>query len=297
MVLLGASGRVGRLLCPAFVSKMETINESLTIYPQFRTNPPDNNPHWFHWRSLDSPSRVSEVAADISAKIGAPPDAVLCLAGVTPTSPQGQMEDNTRLAHAAFKLAQALKSPRLFLTSSSAVYGRPRGPNPLREQNTPAPMSPYGHAKLAMEQAAKGWAAQTPNAPHITCLRIGNVAGTDQLLLNAASPHAVMLDRFANGQTPLRSYIGPITLAQVIASLLRAKTLPDLLNIAAPKPVFMADLLASAKTGWTAQEAPPEALAKVCLDTNLLQNSHKFTPVDSNPDEMIRQIETCKERA
>jgi len=269
---------------------METINELLRIYPQFRTNKSENNPLRFCWTLIDSPLRVSEVAAGLLAKIGSPPDAVLCLAGVTPTSPQGQMSDNTRLAHAAFKLAQSLKSPRLFLASTSAVYGRPTSSTPLREQDIPVPVSQYGQAKLAMEQAAKSWVKPASGPPRITCLRLGNVAGADQLLLNTMGERPVILDRFANGQTPLRSYIGPITLARVVASLCAAPALPDVLNIAAPKPVFMADLLTYAKANWQFQDAPPEALAEVCLDTSRLQILHNFSPSDSAPDEMIRQI-------
>ena len=101
------------------------------------------------------------------------------------------------------------------LASSAAVYGRPEGDAPLSETTEPRRVSGYGRAKRAMEQAVA-------EGQGVTCLRIGNVAGADQLLLNAATATAqapLILDRFADGTGPDRSYIGPETFLGVVGGL------------------------------------------------------------------------------
>jgi hypothetical protein len=131
-----------------------------------------------------------------------------------------------------------------------------------------------------------------PAAPPVCILRIGNVAGADVLLL-AARRGRVTLDQFDGGVGPLRSYVGMQTLAQVMLALValavNGTTLPPVLNVAAPAPVAMADLLKAARVEWDWQAAPDTALARMTLDTGRLA---ALLPLDSDAAtaaELIRQ--------
>lgn len=81
-------------------------------------------------------------------------------------------------------------------------------------------------------------------------LRLGNVAGADMLGSVVASGRRVVLDRFADGQGPVRSYIGPGMLARTVEALARrvrtGEILPKVLNTAGQAPVAMADILTAA---------------------------------------------------
>lgn len=294
LVLLGATGRVGRLLHAGFDVLSETNTANIRIWSQTRNNPPPDHAHWFHWDAGDSPQRMRFLAKTLRARIKGAPDALLCLAGVSP--PKRPLADNTRIALAALDLARALGTGRVLLASSSAVYGPQTGLAPLSETTLPAPRTDYGRAKLAMEQAAQNWRKSRPLGPAITCLRVGNVAGADQLLRTAAraTPDApLLLDRFADGRGPLRSYIGPRSLAAVILSLMRAPALPGVLNVAAPRPVEMAELLAAGRTCWRFRPAPPEALPRACLETRALETYHRFAPADSTPAGILHELSHC----
>jgi nucleoside-diphosphate-sugar epimerase len=189
-------------------------------------------------------------------------DLVLGLAGVVPG--RGDPGDNIALGVAAVRLGARFGARRVFVASSAAVYGV--SPGPLREAGPLAPAQPYGQAKRAMEQetARLGMELSMP----VTALRIGNVAGADALLAQDGPARA--LDRFADGQGPRRSYIGPQALARILAALMmracQPAPFPDCLNVALAGAVDMADLCAAAGFGVTWRPAPPEALDVVELD-------------------------------
>lgn len=196
--------------------------------------------------------------------LNAPPPAlppisgVVVLAGVTRGTP-ADLAANTPLAQAGADLGRLLGVPVL-VASSQAVYGAPTGP--VNEQSPCAPTGDYGRAKHAMEMAVA--------APHVSCMRIGNVAGCDAIF-GAMARGGVTLDRFADGQGPRRAMIGPADLAQVLLALLDAPARPPVLNVARPGLVAMQDLLAAAGVGFDWRPAPPEALAELALDVTLLQ--------------------------
>jgi dTDP-4-dehydrorhamnose reductase len=158
----------------------------------------------------------------------------------------------------------------VLIASTQAVYGPQAGP--LSESAPCAPNSVYGAAKLAMEQAVKG-------RPGVTCLRIGNIAGTDALFRSmAAGP--VRLDQIAAGQGPRRAMIGPVTLAHTLLALLETD-LPPILNLAQPGLVDMADILRAAKADWRWQDAPDTALAELELDVSALAGLVHVPPADA----------------
>lgn len=183
---------------------------------------------------------------------------IIVLAGVT----QGAaLADNTALALAACDLAQRSGGLRILLASSQAVYGPALGP--VSEDHPCAPENEYGRAKLAMEQAVAGY-------ENVTCLRIGNVVGTDALLRRAAEA-AVTLAQFDNGTAPRRAYLGAGDLAGVCLRLLaHGDALPQVLNVARPGMVAMDDLLRAADVPWAWNAAGPGALATLDLDVSAL---------------------------
>lgn len=242
------------------------------------------------WQVRDRASATaSQVVWDILASdppAFGPVSGIIALAGVV----RGDLGLNTALALAAIELARKIGRPVL-LTSSAAVYGRIS--EPVDEDATCAPISPYGHAKLAMEQAvARRLREMGPDAPPCCILRIGNVAGADSLL-EATARGPVTLDQFGDGQGPVRSYIGMQTLAQMMVQLIGLAAsgcgLPPVLNMAAPLPVRSTELLRAAQVRWSWRTAPAQALPRVVLDTRQLAALVQPDPLSSDPAELVRQ--------
>jgi nucleoside-diphosphate-sugar epimerase len=211
----------------------------------------------------------------------------VALAGITP-GPGRNLGLNRPLAEATLDAGLRAGVTRVLLASSSAVYGA--GGIPFTEDAPCAPVNAYGAAKLEMEAACAPWRARGLD---ICALRIGNVAGADALLLNVARTGpggAVVIDRFADGGGPVRSYIGPATLAAVLATLCRHPgPLPEALNIAAPDPVAMTALAQAAGAHIETRPAPRGAHQRITLDCRRLAALHRFAPGDSTPAEMVRQ--------
>lgn len=115
------------------------------------------------------------------------------------------------------------------------------------------------------------------------------MAGADALLgqRRAREGAEIALDRFADGTGPVRSYIDPVTLAAVLATLAVAKSLPPVLNVAAPGEVAMAGLLAAAGLPWRWQEAPPAALQRLVIDCGRLAAIHPFAPDAAAPEQIV----------
>jgi len=247
ILILGATGCVGRALRRVWSGDARAAPAVL-------------------WQRRDAAQHPGDVVWDILN--GAAPDlpplaGIVSLAGVT----RGDaLSDNTALARAACDLAQH-QGCRLLVASSQAVYAASPalGRRDLTEDDANGDPQGYGGAKLAMEAAVAAH-------PHddTCCLRIANVAGCDMLLKVAASGD-VWLDRFADGTGPLRHYIGPVTLARVLRTLLaRDGPLPRAVNLAQPGPVAMADLLGAAGVPFAWQDAPSTALPRMTLDLTRL---------------------------
>lgn len=121
----------------------------------------------------------------------------------------------------------------------------------------------------------------------VTALRIGNVAGADAIL--GGWRPGMQIDRFPDGRTPSRSYIGPVTLARVLHALCQADKLPPILNVAAPGAVEMGALLDAAGLAWQPKPAPAAAIPEVRLDTNALERHVDFTPETQTPAGLVRE--------
>ena len=215
-------------------------------------------------------------------------DAIICLAGVTPGS-GADLALNKPLALSVLQAAHEAGIGRVLLASSSAVYGAGDG-TPLSEASVPKPVNSYGEAKLDMEQACAPW---RDKGLDVCCLRIGNVAGADALLLNVAktpSDQPLGIDCFANGRGPVRSYIGAGTLAEVLFDLAtQPGPLPHVLNIAAPGVVFMEDLARAVGHSFEFRTAQAGAHQRITLDCRALAARHTFGANASDATQMVAQ--------
>lgn len=268
-LFLGMSGRVGRLIAPFLPASVWQSGRRAS-------------PGVLAWDLADGPGPL----LDLAARAGVP-SALVVLAGVTPaTGPD--MGANVDIARAAMAAAQAAGVGRVLLTSTAAVYGgvkRGVADPPWQEREPVVPANAYGAAKLAMEGAA---APFRDAGLQVCALRIGNVAGADALLLNAPGP--VVLHRFADGGGPMRSYIGPATLARVLVALCDpGLALPPVLNLGAPRPVAMLDLARAAGFRWSWAPAPPEAVQWQVLDLCALARLVPIADSEADPGALVAQ--------
>lgn len=258
--VLGASGRLGRMLQWAWQDRDDVT--------------------WHSGRGggdLLAPSPALAMALQ-------PAKVVVNLSGVTP-SPDADLALNVPLGTAPFTLAP---NALILTASSAAVYGI--ADHVHREDETLDPPSSYGIAKMQMEQAVE---AVAQDRPHIV-LRIGNVAGADQLIggLNTNTPR---LHCFADGATPQRSYIGPRGLADAIAALITAPcpaTAP--VNIAAAS-VTMGALLDAAGRSYTREPAPKGLPPRVALDTHKLASLCPDLKLAQTPQDIIAEWTAFRE--
>ncbi|WP_168771041.1 NAD-dependent epimerase/dehydratase family protein [Palleronia sediminis] len=200
---------------------------------------------------------------------------VIVLAGAVPGRGR-PLSDNARLARAGCDAARIWGAAWVFVASSSAVYG-PTGPDPVTEDTAPQGASDYARAKLEAERASAG--------PAITALRLANVAGASQPFLALDAGGTLTLDRFADGTGPSRSYIGPASLARVLAALCaRARAgaaLPPVQNVANPAPVTMEAIAQAAGRAVTWRTAPADAIHHVHLDCTRLGAICPLPPHDA----------------
>ena len=205
---------------------------------------------------------------------------------------RGGAEDLARNAADTAVVAQAARAAgvrHFFMASTAAVY-RPSADD-IPETQAPDPANPYGAAKLAAEQAAR-----QHMAGRLTVLRIGNLAGADALL-GGAGP--VTLDPVP-GQPggPLRSYIGPGRLVQVLDALIgravAGQDMPDTLNLAEPGVVAMADLLHAAGRDWQFGAPRSGTVPRVGLDTTRLTALVPIPPATAHS--VVADLTTLKGR-
>jgi nucleoside-diphosphate-sugar epimerase len=230
------------------------------------------------WWSIDPLADPPGLAA---AADGA--EAILCLAGVV-TGRSEALERNADLACAAVRAGAQTGCPVL-IASSAAVYGIPEDGYAFTESDAPDPVSAYGRAKRDAETRATVLAqALGVRATH---LRIGNVAGADACL--GGWHPGTELDRFADGATPARSYIGPRTLARVLDALCGRKDLPGVLNVAAPGTVEMGALLDAAELAWRSRPAPDTAIRRVALDVTRLGGLVELDPAAGDAGTLVSE--------
>lgn len=245
--------------------------------------------------------QVRQGVADVVWPIGTAPYVGPPLAGgviVHLAGGRGEVSATAALALAVCDLARDQGARHVFLASSSAVYG-PDEVVDLTEDMTPGPTSDYGREKLRMEAEVAAWArAAGASAPGITCLRIGNVLGSDTLMraamVQSRAGRKVQLTAVAGRKGgPIRSYIGPVSFADVLAQLCRAavagQALPQILNLGAAPPVAMADLLDAAGVAWEYDLTHPAPLPRLVLSVERLARLVRLPPDAGLPSVMAAE--------
>lgn len=266
-LVMGATGRIGQVI------RGQTLAPELR--PIWQSRRPKSG--FLTWDMLAEP-----------CPNGAASGVTMCLAGVIQNGP-GDLAQNESLALAACRAAVEQGGKHVFLASSAAVYGS--SPNLLREDTSLAPIGAYGEAKAAAERSAQ--AALAGGEPGLTILRIGNIAGLDALLGAMKPDVPVRLDAVA-GQPggPVRSYIGPVSLARVLVQLAglaaRGVVLPRVINVAAGA-VSMADLLDAAGANWSFGGLNPTVIPRVEMDVTVLHHLVDLPPQAGDPAAMVAE--------
>ena len=250
ILVLGASGRLGRALGHRICCEKRAARPVEVIWQTRQTRCTNARAPGttLIWDILNEDSPV-DLRVDI----------VLCLAGVVPHS-AANLALNSDLAQSALDVGHRSGANHVFLISSAAVYGT----GPFGEDTDPQPISPYGRAKLQMEQMALSWRATAPlDAPGLTILRIGNVAGADSVL--GPGPRHVALDAGPNGESMRRSFIGPNRLSDMLLDLCQMAAsgvmLPQVLNVALSPSVSLKEILQ--RVGWQFSEIPKAGLKPI----------------------------------
>lgn len=282
VVVVGASGTVGWLLVPHW------RNTTAPVLLQYRgAISPWTTEMVLKWNPEDGADALKGWVSSHKR-----PSCMIVLAGVTPRSGKA-LADNASIAETCLAAAQSVAIPRVMVASSSAVYGDYLD-RPFSEDDEPRPVNAYGTAKLVMERACEKLAAPELQ---VTCLRIGNVAGADALLseIDTSGDKQLVIDQFEDGGTPLRSYIGPKTLAETLMQLAYYDgSLPPTLNISAPEPVEMASLADAASLRWRPRPRSKWSGQKITLDCTRLWNLLVPPPGASDPEEILRQLEMSR---
>lgn len=251
LLVLGASGRVGRLLRAAWPEGDARV---LWQYRDAATSGPQAN---------DRPAIFWRPGTELPrARV------VLVLSGITRGS-HDELERNVPLAAGLAEAICRSGAEAALFASTMAVYGLTR-PGGAREADPALNPRPYGAAKRRAEEAFLATCAGRCRA---TALRFGNVVGADLLGDIVAQGGSVTLDRFASGG-PRRSYLGVTHLVWALRALtsrlMAGERLPPALNVAAAQAIDMADLLSAAGLPFDWRPAPETALEEAAMDCSLL---------------------------
>lgn len=286
IVVIGASGRVGRLVVESWGTARGNGPHCVAQFRQLEhcSAAERAGQAFIHWDPASG-------AADLEAWVrgNAPFSAMIVLAGATP-SRSTDLAANRVIAEQCLRAALEVEVPRVLVASSSAVYGISDSGEPFRESDDCRPVSDYGRAKVEMEACCGTWRER---GLEVTCLRIGNVAGADALLLNviAGDRQAPLeIDIFPNKEGPIRSYIGPQSLSGVLKVLSNSiKPLPPVVNLAAPNPISMNSLADAARVRWKAKPVSDDKNQVITLDCSMLGEFYQFQSFESSPGEIIKQ--------
>lgn len=222
-----------------------------------------------------------------------PPAAmVVGLWGVTSGTAEA-LERNSDLVAATRDVARATGANIAIHLSSAGVYGPGEE---LSEASPSLPASDYGRAKLRME-------AEVADLEHDgiahCCLRLANVVGADSLAPALKGENPVTLTRFDDGHGPLRSYIAPGHLLEVLRylSALPPARLPAILNIASSAPVEMAALARAAGKSVVWKPVTPADRQRVTLSTERLAALLPDLPLHKTAEDMIADWQQAKAHA
>lgn len=246
VLITGATGRVGALLRKAW-----SISSPLAFCPVWCARTDEGPSNWVFW----------DMGGDVLPELDPVPRAILHLARSAGMDPDGGRD--IHMARQALRLARLHAIP-LLIASSVAVYGS--SAKFVAERAPPRPVTRNGKTKRQLELCLSA-------ADKVAFLRIGNVVGADALI--GARCEGLVLDRAqGSDRGPIRSWIGPRTLAEVLGDLLAlavsGNPLPRQLNIAQEPALAMADLADADQRHWRYSARMAE-VGSIRVDCRLLQ--------------------------
>jgi UDP-glucose 4-epimerase len=182
---------------------------------------------------------------------------------------------NVRGTLNVLEAANSVGAPVVFTSTGGALYGD-AAPRPTTETYEPAPLSPYGAAKLAAESYVKTWAAAN-NVPNAIA-RLGNVYGPRQSPHGEAGVVAIFSYKLFAGERPLLYGHGKPTrdyiyVTDVVAALRAAAGKAGTYNIATATETDVLSVwrslsaVAGTEIETDLADLRPGELLHSCLDT------------------------------
>lgn len=236
--------------------------------------------------SLDD---LSEKVLDNLSKLGI--QSVVCLAGVINVKSNSELYINQRITENCVYLVKKLKVKNLFISSSMAVYGNYKD-TPFVENDTLRPTNLYGESKVLAEVSTTHLEDSQINICH---LRLGNVMGCDQLTneLNLSADLKLTINK--DGKSPIRSYVDPLNLAEIIVSLTKVKqVLPSYLNVATCEEVEMSDILRRLNVKWQPSLVANSANDYIALNTQMLGSLIGKERLMQTPQELMHNYKIIR---
>lgn len=278
-IVLGADGKLGGVL------KRHALRVGRPWRFQARTQDAD-----LFWSG--------QIGHPSSEAIFQPGNVLINLIGATQGDANHLHDTNVIFVEELLSKAATTGVSHVLLASSAAVYGA--GHSGMFTETSPlSPISDYARSKVRMEKVAHDFAGRH-TTPAITILRIGNVAGSDALLYHArkfsSQQKPMPLHRFADGQSALRSYIGPSDLFSTIDTLTEVHSGIRTLNIAAPTAVYLEPLLEAYRSHilpdirWHDEPAPAAIPPRVVLATDRLGAVIDTSQMAQTADAIAKQV-------
>jgi UDP-glucose 4-epimerase len=194
VVVTGGAGFVGSHVADAFLAE----GAEVLVIDDLSTGLAENVPAAAELQRVD----IVE-AKRLGDAIGAfDPDVVCHLAAqasvtVSVERPDHDLDVNVRGTLNVCEAARAAGASVIFASTGGALYGND-APLPTPESFPPAPLAPYGAAKLAGEVYVSTW-ARLYGLPNVV-LRLGNVYGPRQQPHGEAGVVAIFSDRLGRGE-------------------------------------------------------------------------------------------------
>lgn len=259
-LLLGASGKVGKMLLasPAFQKER--------IVPQYRIAPMRHTNEYCLWEPLEISGELPSIFDEIQS--------IVVMSGAT-AGTESQLRINEELAERCCSIAHSRGLQKVLLASSSAVYGMSKN-RALLESDPLVPANAYGASKARMEKIGLKWRALGLD---VCSLRIGNVVGAGSFFSRAQEPQKkqIVLDTYPNGSGAIRNFIGTNTLGDVIAQLLKKTSrLPASLNVGMPTPISMDALADAFGIQYQRQCVASSNAQNITLNVEKLAEIYKF---------------------
>ncbi len=173
MLITGVNGFIGRSAKEYFEKAYDIVG--IDIAEKYMGREDTGSLTYYQCNMSKDPAELSMLMSNVQ------PDVILHCAGsanvgASVLNPMADLDGNL---HSLYQLLISLKAiekkPKIIFMSSAAVYGNPVS-LPIKETDTPAPISPYGLHKLMCEQLCHYY--NEVHGYHIRCIRIFSAYGS-----------------------------------------------------------------------------------------------------------------------